>query len=212
VEQPPEGTPEKLSEYLTRYLNSLILSVNSLKDTVRLWNKDGFTGTFIGNVTGNLTGNVTGNLTGNVTGNVTGNLTTSGNVTCDVVIARGLLFPATQVPSTDVNCLDDYEEGTWTPTLSGFTFVGTNNSTYYYIKIGKLVVVNIYLTAVTSVAFTAAASITLPFNQGTGGNASGTLAGTASIPFVLVNNTVRPLAIGPAQSGYVMSVSYIASA
>ncbi len=29
--------------------------------------------------------------------------------------ADGIKFPATQVSSADVNQLDDYEEGTWTP-------------------------------------------------------------------------------------------------
>jgi hypothetical protein len=30
--------------------------------------------------------------------------------------AQGVAFPATQVDATDANTLDDYEEGTWTPT------------------------------------------------------------------------------------------------
>lgn len=51
-------------------------------------------------------------------------------------------FPAVQVPSTDVNTLDDYEEGTWTPVIGGIS--GTSGQTYSvqfgtYVKIGKLV-------------------------------------------------------------------------
>lgn len=34
-------------------------------------------------------------------------------------LAQGLPFPVVQVGSTDPNTLDDYEEGTWTPTLYG---------------------------------------------------------------------------------------------
>ena len=30
----------------------------------------------------------------------------------------GITFPATQSASTDANTLDDYEEGTWTPTIA----------------------------------------------------------------------------------------------
>ncbi len=46
----------------------------------------------------------------------------------------GITFPATQSASTDANTLDDYEEGTWSPTCSnGSTFAGN------YIKIGKVV-------------------------------------------------------------------------
>lgn len=53
-----------------------------------------------------------------------------------------IAFPAVQVPSTGVNILDDYEEGTWTPVLGGDG--GTSGQTYStqvgrYIKVGKLV-------------------------------------------------------------------------
>lgn len=57
-------------------------------------------------------------------------------------IVDGIGFPATQVASSDVNTLDDYEEGTWTPTLSavGSTFnYGTQVGTYT--KVGNLVTV-----------------------------------------------------------------------
>ena len=54
---------------------------------------------------------------------------------------NGITFPATQVPSADANTLDDYEEGTWTPTdASGsslsFTVIFAN-----YTKVGRLVTV-----------------------------------------------------------------------
>jgi hypothetical protein len=52
----------------------------------------------------------------------------------------GISFPATQSASSDANTLDDYEEGTWTPTIGG-------SATYYtqvgrYVKIGRIVIVN----------------------------------------------------------------------
>jgi hypothetical protein len=45
-------------------------------------------------------------------------------------LAQGLPFPITQVASTDANTLDDYEEGTWTPTLFGGSVseLGTTSS------------------------------------------------------------------------------------
>ena len=57
----------------------------------------------------------------------------------------GITFPATQAASTNVNTLDDYEEGTWTPSVIGNT--STSGQTYdyqigKYIKIGK----NVYCT------------------------------------------------------------------
>jgi hypothetical protein len=54
----------------------------------------------------------------------------------------GITFPATQSASSNANTLDDYEEGTWTPTLaSGFSTAPTGYSaqTGNYVKIGKVV-------------------------------------------------------------------------
>jgi len=64
------------------------------------------------------------------------------------VAADGFQFPATQVPSADVNNLDDYEEGSWTPVLYGTTTTGTptystQNGTY--VKIGKMVFARCYV-------------------------------------------------------------------
>jgi hypothetical protein len=50
----------------------------------------------------------------------------------------GITFPATQSASTDANTLDDYEEGTWTPTLIS----GGCSGTAYYTKIGRQVTIN----------------------------------------------------------------------
>jgi len=79
-------------------------------------------------------------LTGNVsvTGNVTvGSTIGVGNATPSTSGA-GITFPATQSASSDANTLDDYEEGTWTPTTStaGYTI---STSSGVYTKIGRLV-------------------------------------------------------------------------
>jgi hypothetical protein len=68
-----------------------------------------------------------------------------------VDLGKGQLkFPATQNASADANTLDDYEEGTFTPTLFGNTTAGT--TTYVsqfgaYTKIGRQVTVQIFLNA-----------------------------------------------------------------
>jgi hypothetical protein len=145
MEQPPEGTPDRLSEYLTRYFNSLILSVNALKDTVRIWKASGFTGTF----TGNLTGNVTGNLTGN----------TTGNVTTSVV-----KFPATQVVSADANTLDDYQENTFNPVVTPATgAITTYTSSGSYTKLGNMVSFHFTVNLVNRGTGAGALHVTLPF-------------------------------------------------
>jgi len=54
---------------------------------------------------------------------------------------NGITFPATQVASAGANTLDDYEEGTWTPVLTGIGSGTTNQQYGGYTKIGNLVFV-----------------------------------------------------------------------
>jgi hypothetical protein len=78
---------------------------------------------------------------------VTGTLsvTTGAAVGGATAGAGGLAFPATAVAVADANTLDDYEEGTWTPTLerTGSSYVFGNNDAGYrtgrYVKIGNMV-------------------------------------------------------------------------
>lgn len=73
-------------------------------------------------------------------------VTAGGNLSIDaavVSLTQGKLqFPATQSPSTNVNTLDDYEEGLWTPELR-FNGVATGITYSYreaaYIKVGRKV-------------------------------------------------------------------------
>jgi hypothetical protein len=55
----------------------------------------------------------------------------------------GITFPATQSASTNANTLDDYEEGSWTPTIT-YTTPGTLSVSYSsqagtYTKVGNIV-------------------------------------------------------------------------
>jgi len=65
-------------------------------------------------------------------------------------LKSGITFPATQVASSDANTLDDYEEGTWTPVATGLTAVGAVTYTAAYTKIGRVVYINLKISAVTS--------------------------------------------------------------
>jgi hypothetical protein len=81
----------------------------------------------------------------------------------------GVTFPATQSSSSDANTLDDYEEGTFTPVVSGTTIAGTgtySQQSGVYVKIGKVVQYQIY--------------IILTAHTGTGNIAIGGLPFTAS--------------------------------
>lgn len=56
----------------------------------------------------------------------------------------GITFPATASASSDANTLDDYEEGTFTPTITGSSVAGTPvNGEGFYTKIGRVVYVSI---------------------------------------------------------------------
>jgi hypothetical protein len=66
--------------------------------------------------------------------------TTTNNASGGVIqVSNGITFPATQSASSDANTLDDYEEGTWEPTLNngGTTTYTTRVGTYR--KIGSQV-------------------------------------------------------------------------
>jgi hypothetical protein len=72
--------------------------------------------------------------------NTTGNLVLKGGTT--TANGSGVTFPAAQSASSDANCLDDYEEGTFTPTLqfSGLSVgVTYTNRTGIYTKVGRIV-------------------------------------------------------------------------
>ena len=77
----------------------------------------------------------------------------------------GITFPATQSASADANTLDDYEEGTWTPTATSQTgSITAYASSGTYTKIGRTVFVNgtISLTTVGTAGGTLSAG-GLPF-------------------------------------------------
>lgn len=68
--------------------------------------------------------------------------------------------------STNANTLDDYEEGTWTGTMSaaGGGTIGTNSATLGYVKIGKMVWCHGYFNANAASSPAGNAHInTLPF-------------------------------------------------
>lgn len=83
-------------------------------------------------------------------------------------------FPATQSSSSDANTLDDYEEGTWTPSIAGDGTAGTqtySTRVARYTKFGRLVHIECAVIMATKDAATAGNMILsgLPFAQGFGG-------------------------------------------
>ena len=90
---------------------------------------------------------------------------------------NGITFPATQVPSANANTLDDYEEGSWTPTIIGGSTAGTatyNAQRGRYTKIGN----RVFVTCVVDY---------------TSGNGTGALIVTG-LPFTSINEGDIPFA------------------
>jgi hypothetical protein len=99
-------------------------------------------------------------------GNVGIGLTPTSRNNTRLQIVDGIGFPATQISSSDANTLDDYEEGTWTPSQgAGLVVVGSFTSVGSYVKIGRMVTITGSVAATTTVAIGAAALLcaNLPF-------------------------------------------------
>jgi hypothetical protein len=99
--------------------------------------------------------------------NSTGNLVLKGGTVGANGV--GVAFPATQVASSDANCLDDYEEGTFTPTItaSAGTLTTTTVNGASYTKIGRLVSVQVDISIVNVGTASGQLFFSLPFSQGT---------------------------------------------
>ena len=112
----------------------------------------------------------------------------------------GLTFPATQVASSDANCLDDYEEGTWTIGLTfGSLSVGltTSASTGRYTKIGRQVTVSGLLNLTSKGSSTGIAEIQgLPFTIANGNE----VYSAANVRFNGVSFADVPISIGAPNS------------
>jgi hypothetical protein len=96
----------------------------------------------------------------------------------------GITFPATQSASSGANTLDDYEEGTWTPTLA---FSGNSVGVTYsvqggtYSKVGRLVYFSARITLTSKGSSTGSAQFRgLPFAVLSSGNSGGYANATLS--------------------------------
>ncbi len=123
------------------------------------------------------------------------------------VLGGKILFPAVQVPSANVNTLDDYEEGTWTPVIGGSG--GTSGQTYSaqagtYIKIGSMVWASCDVTLSAKGSITGSLEIHgLPFTAANAAQAqyggavaywNSTSSSFVSMSsFVTLNTTIAPI-------------------
>ena len=109
-----------------------------------------------------------------ITGDTTVSGTLKGSATISVGSATpsssgaGITFPASQSASSDANTLDDYEEGTWTPSIGGTATYNVADGNY--VKVGKMVTVNADIW-IASIGTGSAGTISgLPFTKASGYN------------------------------------------
>lgn len=124
-----------------------------------------------------------------------------------VIAAAGQIkFPATQNPSADANTLDDYEEGTFTPVITGSTTAGVGtytSQTGSYTKIGRLVFFNLRV-AWTAHTGTGSLQISLPFVS------SGSGLGSAALFYSNITYT-SPLTVNMNATASILLIAMAAS-
>jgi hypothetical protein len=89
----------------------------------------------------------------------------------DALSSNGIKFPATQVSSADPNTLDDYQEGSWSPSYdAGFTVFSYAHRLGRYQKVGRKVTLWFYLEGATAAVGSGSSIVVggLPFNSVTG--------------------------------------------
>lgn len=99
------------------------------------------------------------NLTGIAAATLSGLLTLSGGQ---------IKFPSAQNASADANTLDDYEEGTWTPSITSTAgSISSASATGRYIKIGEKINIYISVSIVNKGTATGDIILTLPIAPNT---------------------------------------------
>lgn len=102
-------------------------------------------------------------------GDVTSVVTDNGGKT--IMMARGYVkFPPTQNANSNVNALDDYEEGTWTPTDASGASLVFSTTVGKYTKIGRMVYWTMEVTYPVTANGSAAEVGGLPFTTAAVGN------------------------------------------
>jgi hypothetical protein len=104
----------------------------------------------------------------------------------NVTLTEGqIVFPATQNASSNANTLDDYEEGTYEPTItcetSGSYTLQSNQNTLAYIKIGSLVHIQGHVNIESENSPSGYLLLSLPFTVTSGTEASSLNIGNANV-------------------------------
>ena len=162
--------------------NSKIVSTDASGNLAIITPGTGVASALAANVTGSGGIVLSANPTISGTVSMGGNLTFSGGNIVIGTAGQGIDFAVNSLPGSTKKILDDYEEGTWTPTISSGTGTITSYAVYSakYTKIGRIVFITLQFAVtnngtgaswlfVTGLPFTCAvATPGNTYNQSTG--------------------------------------------
>jgi hypothetical protein len=121
-----------------------------------------------------LTATATGvDIAGNLTVSGTGTSSVAGLLDLSAATAGQIKFPASQNSSANANTLDDYEEGTWTPTDQSGASLSFTVYNAVYTKVGRLVEIQAAIYYPSTVSSASAKIGGLPFNAADGDDNTG---------------------------------------
>jgi hypothetical protein len=148
--------------------------------------------TAFNNITGYTASGATGTTSTNLVFSTSPTLTTPkatttigvGNAT-PAASGAGITFPATASLSTDPNTLDDYEEGSYTPSITGLTLGNASGQAFAYVKVGNVVTVTIGFVWGSTTSSSGVWEFTVPFTANTGGGGAAYVLDSGTADYML---------------------------
>lgn len=148
--------------------------------------------TSFNNITGYTASGATGTTSTNLVFSTSPTLTTPkatttigvGNAT-PAASGAGITFPATASLSTDPNTLDDYEEGSYTPSITGLTLGNASGQAFAYVKVGNVVTVTIGFVWGSTTSSSGVWEFTVPFTANTGGGGAAYVLDSGTAEYML---------------------------
>ena len=123
----------------------------------------------------------------------------------------GITFPATVSLSTDPNTLDDYEEGSWTPSITGLTLGNASGVAFNYVRVGNIVTVTLGFIWGSTTSSSGVWEFSVPFGASTGGGGTAYLLDSGSAEY-MVNAGIATISfagvrVGTNTTGFVSNVT-----
>jgi hypothetical protein len=123
----------------------------------------------------------------------------------------GITFPATASASSNANTLDDYEEGDWTPTITGLTLGNASGQAFKYTKVGNIVTVTIAFVWGSTTSSSGTWEFSVPFSSDSGGGGSAYLLDSGTAEYMvsagIANISFAGIRIGTTATGFVSNTA-----